>query len=65
MKRRRIKQSLSLCERLQQEAANLRGQAKRLPLGQKREELVRKVRQLEIATHMDAWLKSPGLRPPS
>jgi len=62
--RRSFKQLLSLSERLEQEAARLRAQAKKLPLGQEREELIRKARQAEAATHIDAWLASPGLRTP-
>jgi hypothetical protein len=55
---------LSLSERLEQEAVRLRAQAKKLPLGRTREELIRKARQAETATHIDAWLTSPGLRAP-
>jgi len=50
MQRRRFKQEVSLNARLEQEAARLRVQAKKLPLGREREELVRKARQAEIAT---------------
>jgi hypothetical protein len=64
MQRHRFKQLLTLSERLEQEAERLRAQAKKLSLGRKREELVRKVRQAETATHIDAWLASPGLRAP-
>jgi hypothetical protein len=62
--RRRVKQLLSLSERLEQEAARLRAQAKKLPLGRKREELIRRARQAETATQIEALLTSPGLRAP-
>lgn len=62
--RRRFKQLLSLSERLDEEAARLRAQAKSLPQGWDREYLIRKARQAETAAHIDEWLSSPGLRAP-
>lgn len=62
MQRRRVEQLLSLSERLELEAARLRAQAKNLPLGPEREELIRKARQAEAATQMDALLTPPRLR---
>jgi hypothetical protein len=44
MERRRFKQTLSLEERLAQEAERLREQAKQLPAGAERETLLRKAR---------------------
>jgi hypothetical protein len=64
MQRRRIKQEFSLKERLAQEAEHLKQEAKRLPPGLKRETLLRKARQDEIAAHLTGWLTSSGLRPP-
>jgi hypothetical protein len=64
MLRRRVKQTESLEMRLSAEAARLREEAKKLPHGIKREELLRKARQAETASHMSDWLKSPGLQPP-
>jgi hypothetical protein len=64
MIRRRVKQTESLEIRLSVEAARLREEAKKLPQGIKREELLRKARQAETASHMSEWLKSPGLQPP-
>ena len=50
--RRRFKQ-LSIFEyRLEEEAINLRNQAEGMPLGIRREELLRKARQTETAPHM-------------
>jgi hypothetical protein len=73
MLRRRFKQSLekrlselnSLEERLSEEAKRLREEAKLLPPGAKRDELIRKARQADTGSHMSEWLRSPGLRPPA
>ena len=64
MQRRRFKQTQSLEVRLAEEAKRLRREAKLLPPGAKRDEMIRKARQAETATHMNEWLTSPGLRPP-
>jgi hypothetical protein len=64
MQRRRDKQTVSFEERLAQEAYRFREQAKTLPPGAEREELIRKARQAETASHLNEWLTSPGLQPP-
>jgi hypothetical protein len=64
MQRRRFKQTVSLEERLAQEAARLRKQAKDLPHGREREILLRRARQAETGSHITEWLTSPGLQPP-
>jgi hypothetical protein len=64
MLRRRFKRAQSLEARLSEEAKRLRAEAKLLPPGVQREEMIRKARQAEIASHMNEWLTSPGLRPP-
>ena len=64
MQRRRFKQITSLEGRLAEEAKRLREEARLLPLGAVREELMRKARQAETGSHMTEWLTSPGLRPP-
>jgi hypothetical protein len=63
-RRRRLKQTQSLEERLAQEAQSLREQAATLPHGPEREALVRKARQAETGSHMSEWLRSSGLQPP-
>ena len=63
-KRRRFRQTISLVERLAEEARNLRAQANLLPPGPQRENLLRKARQDEAASHMSEWLNSAGLQPP-
>ena len=64
MERRRIKHKISFEERLANQARELRDQAKTLPPGAEHDELIRKARQTETASHMSEWLNSPGLQPP-
>jgi hypothetical protein len=64
MQRRRFKQIHSLEARLTEEAKRLREEAKLLPPSAERDEMIRKARQAETASHMNEWLTSPGLRPP-
>jgi hypothetical protein len=64
MQRRRFKQTQSLEERLSEEAKRLRAEAKLLPPGERRDEMIRKARQTETASHLNEWLTSPGLRSP-
>jgi hypothetical protein len=64
MQRRRFKQTRLLEERLSEEAKRLRAEAKLLPPGAARDEMIRKARRAETASHMDEWLTSPGLRSP-
>jgi hypothetical protein len=62
--RRRFKQSRTLSERLIEEAASLRAQANLLQPGAVRDGLLRKARQCNTGSHMDGWLRSPGLQAP-
>ena len=64
MERRRFKQTQSLEERLAKEAKRLRAEAKLLPPGAARDELIRRAPHAETGSHMSEWLRSPGLRPP-
>ena len=63
-RRRRFKQTLSLGDRLAEEAARLRQQARRAPQGVERDRLLRRARQAETAIDVNKWLASPGLQPP-
>ena len=65
MKRLRLKQTQSLEERLTEEAKRLRAEAKLLPPGAARDELIRKARQAETGSHLSDWLRSPGLKVPN
>ena len=62
--RRLFKQTESLQRRLIAEATSLREQAKLLAPGAVRDALLRKARQTETASQINAWLNSPGLQAP-
>ncbi|MCC8961489.1 hypothetical protein H8A95_03930 [Bradyrhizobium sp. Pear76] len=62
--RRRVKQVLSLEERLNLEAQQLRQRANELPPGIEKEAVLEQARQHDAAAHMTAWLASPGLSLP-
>jgi hypothetical protein len=64
VERRRVKHTFSFEKRLAEEAKRLREQAENLPPRIERDELIRKARQIEIATGMNERLTSPGLQPP-
>jgi len=64
MQRRRMKHTLSLEERLADEANRLREEAKRLTPGPTREGLLRKAREDEMVARVAEWITSPGLQPP-
>jgi hypothetical protein len=48
-----------------EQAEALKREAKRLPFGKEREDLLRKARLLETACHINQWVSSPGLQPPT
>jgi hypothetical protein len=62
--RRRSRQTSSLDQRLAQESQNLRKQAEGMPAGIPRDDLLRKARQAETASHVLEWVSSPGLKTP-
>lgn len=62
--RRRVKQTQSLEERLAEHARLLREEAELLPHGPVREAALRRARDAETGSHMSAWMKSSGHRPP-
>jgi hypothetical protein len=61
----RSKQSSTFEYRLAQEAINLRKQAKGMPLGIRRDELLRKADQTDVAAAVNKWLTSASLRAPT
>ena len=63
IKRRRFRQTVSLQDRLVAFAKEARERASKLPPGQRRDDLMRKARQADTASHMDEWVRS-GLQPP-
>ena len=64
-RRRRFKHTISLEERLAEEAKRLREQAKALPHGPQQEDLLRRARQAETGSHMSEWLRARGLELPT
>jgi AmiR/NasT family two-component response regulator len=59
-KRRRFKQTQSLEDRLAQDTAQLREQAKALPPGRARELIMAKITQNEAASHLCEMLRAPS-----
>jgi hypothetical protein len=64
MQRRRIKHEISLKERIADQICRLKDEAEKLPQGNEREEMIRRARQAETASHLTEWLNSPGLARP-
>jgi hypothetical protein len=64
-RRRRFKHTVSLEDRLAEEARRLREEAELLPHGPIRDDALRRARQAETGAHMSEWLTSPGLKPPT
>jgi hypothetical protein len=65
LKRRRFKQMELLQDRLAAFAKDARDKAAVLPAGPEREDLLKRARQADTASHIDAWANSPGLRAPT
>jgi hypothetical protein len=65
MESRRIEKKLTFQQRLAAEAIRFKEAAKNeRPGTMARELLLRRARQAETASHIDAWLNSPGLTSP-
>ncbi|MCK1273936.1 hypothetical protein IVB46_01595 [Bradyrhizobium sp. 61] len=64
-RRNRTKHTKTFEERLAEEAARFREAAAQLPPGTQRELYLRRARQAETASHINEWLTSPGLQPPT
>jgi hypothetical protein len=54
----------TILEKWHDQAEAFKQEAAKLPHGRERDELHRKARQLETASHVNEWLLSPGLTPP-
>jgi hypothetical protein len=65
IKRRRFKQTQSLQDRLAIFAKDARDRAEALPDGPEREDLLKRARQADTASHIDEWANSTGLQPPT
>ena len=61
----RIKQAETLQETLARFALAMREQAQALPPGAERDQLLKKARNADTTAHLDDWMSSPGLRPPT
>jgi hypothetical protein len=64
MQRRRSSVPRSFEESIAAEKARLKAQVAKLPPGAQKDGLLRKISQLETASHINEWLSSPGLQPP-
>ena len=64
MQRRRFKQTTSLKDRLASFAEELKVKASELRPGPERDDLLKRARQADTASHIDEWANSPGLQPP-
>ena len=54
----------SFIDRIAEEKQRLETEAARVESGPARAALMRKLRQLDVAAHLNEWLSSPGLRAP-
>jgi hypothetical protein len=64
MRRQRIKHMATFEQRLAAEAQRLKIQAKMMEAGKERDNVLRKARQVETASHINDWLHSPSLQSP-
>ena len=51
-------------QRWHQQSEAAKNEAQKLPHGEERDALMKRARQLKIASQINQWLSSPGLRPP-
>ncbi len=65
IRQRRFKQTTTVDERLEEQAAKLGKEAQGTPPGVARDDLLRRARRAETAAHIQEWLKSPGLQAPT
>jgi hypothetical protein len=63
--RRNSDEQLRFNRRLAKELAAVQEQADKLPPSPEKDALLTKIRQLDVASHINDWLASPGLRPPT
>lgn len=63
-RRRRLKQTESLKDRLASFAKEIRDKASLMPPCREREQLLKRASRADTASHLDDWANSPGLQPP-
>ena len=56
---------LTIEQKWRQQLEEVKTEAGNLPHGKERDTLMRKARQMETESHINEWLTSPGLRPPT
>jgi hypothetical protein len=61
--RQRTKHTSTFEERLAAEAQRLKEQARKMKPGNDRDQVMTKLRQTEMASHINKWVTSPGLAP--
>ena len=62
---RLVDKSPTLYERLAEQRRRLEDEAGQAEPGSARSKLLEKIRQLDVAAHVNEWLSSPGLRAPT
>jgi hypothetical protein len=65
MKRRRFEQITSLDDHSVGKAQRLQREVEDTRPGLACDQALREARQIEVARHLEEWLNSPGLRPPT
>ncbi len=60
-----MRSTVSIEQKRHQQSEAAKSAAERLPQGKERERLLLKARQLETACHINEWISSPGLQPPT
>jgi hypothetical protein len=59
-KRRRVKQTTTLEQRLVREAQRLRAKAAAVPSGPDRDDILQRAQEIETTAQLSGWLSSPG-----
>jgi len=65
MMKRRLEQTKSLKDRLASFAKVLREKAVVMPPSAEKDDLLRRARRADTASHLDEWVHSRGLQPPT
>jgi hypothetical protein len=65
MERTRFKQTVPLKDRVASFAREIREKALRLPPGKERDDLLKRARLADMASNLNDWVCSPGLRAPT
>ncbi len=55
---------LKISDRLKAFADELRAKTRKLRPGAEKDDLLKRARQADTASHIDDWVNSPGLQPP-